>query len=307
MPVETRLAQRLVLEPYRGDRQHREPVGADQEGVLVGAVRRAAVLDDAQAPGGDLVDDPVVEQDHAIGDVLLETVAGERVLAALAGDDRGDAAVLQPAEQAPQLGPEDGVVGEAGEERLDGVEHDPLGADRVDGMAEADEQALEVVLAGLLDLAALDVDEVERDLLLPHQLVEVEAERAHVRGQLGRALLEGHEHARLVHRRRAADDELGREHGLAAARAAADQRRPAARQAAAGDVVETRDSGPGLGQIEPGGGILFLHGSGGAVEGGATMPSPRGAAAASLGRRRACPSGTPGQSRRSGKPGRIGS
>ena len=43
-----------------------------------------------------------------------------------------------------------------GEQRLDGVEHHPLGADRVDGVAEPDEQPFEVVLAGLLDLAALD-------------------------------------------------------------------------------------------------------------------------------------------------------
>ena len=38
----------------------------------------AAVLDDAQPARGELLGDPVVEQDHAVGDVLLEALAGER-------------------------------------------------------------------------------------------------------------------------------------------------------------------------------------------------------------------------------------
>ena len=53
------------------------------------------------------------------------------------------------------------VVGQAGEQRLDGVQHDALGADRVDGVAQADEQPLQVVLAGLLDLAPLDAHVVD--------------------------------------------------------------------------------------------------------------------------------------------------
>ena len=68
-----------------------EPVLVDEERVLVGAVRRAAVLDDAQPPGRDLLVDPVVEQDHAVGDVLLEALAGELPVAALAGDHDRDA------------------------------------------------------------------------------------------------------------------------------------------------------------------------------------------------------------------------
>ena len=111
------------------------PLLVDQERVLVGAVRRAAVLHDAQPARGDLVVDPVVEQDHAVGDVLLEALARELALAALAGDDGGDAAVLEPAEQPAQLGAQDRRVREAGEQRLDRVEHDALRADRVDRVA----------------------------------------------------------------------------------------------------------------------------------------------------------------------------
>ena len=101
----------------------------DQEGILVGAVLRAAVLDDPQPPRRDLVVDAVVQEDHAVADVLLQAVAGERLLALLAGDDGRDALVLEPAEQPAQLGAQDRLVGQPGEERLDGVQHDPLGPD----------------------------------------------------------------------------------------------------------------------------------------------------------------------------------
>ena len=53
---------------------------------------------------------------------------------------------------------------------------------------------------------------------------------------------------------RAADEELHRQQGLAAAGAAADERGPAARQAAAGDLVEPLNAGRGLGECP------FLHG-----------------------------------------------
>ena len=54
-------------------------------------------------------------------------------VAPLAGDDRRDALVLEPAEQPPQFGPQDGRVGQAGEEGFDRVQDHPLGPDRVDG------------------------------------------------------------------------------------------------------------------------------------------------------------------------------
>ena len=242
------LVGRLVLQAQRGDRQDGDAVLVDQEGVLVGAVGGAAVLDDAQPAGRELLGDAVVEHDDAVGDVLLQAVAGERAVAALAGDDRRDPLVLEPAEQPAQLGAQDGGVGQAAEERLEGVEHDALGADRVDGVAQADEEAFEVVLAGLLDLAALDVDVIHQQLVLVGQFFQVEAEGADVLGQLLGGLLEGHEDAGLAELGRAADEELHREQGLAAAGAAADEGGPAARQPAAGDFVESLDAGRGLGE-----------------------------------------------------------
>src|ERR1051326_2168913 len=97
------LAARRVVELQRCERQHVDAILVDEERVLVGAVRAAAVLDDAQAARRHLLAHAVVEQDHAVGDVLLEALARELAFAALAGNDGRDALILQPAEQAPQL------------------------------------------------------------------------------------------------------------------------------------------------------------------------------------------------------------
>src|SRR5262245_29732451 len=97
-------------------------------------------------------------------------------LASFGRDKSRDALVLEPAEQAAELGPQDGLVGQAAEQRFQRVQHDPLGPDGVDGQPQPDEEGLQVVLAGLFNLAALDVDVVEGQLLLLHQLVEIEPE-----------------------------------------------------------------------------------------------------------------------------------
>ena len=76
---------------------------------------------------------------------------------------------LSQREQAAQLGAQDRRVGQPGEQRLDGVEHDPPGADGVDGVAQSDEETLEVVLAGLLDLAPLDPHVAHDELLVADQ------------------------------------------------------------------------------------------------------------------------------------------
>ena len=80
----------------------------------------------------DLVGDAMVEQDHAVGDVFLETEAGERIFAALAGDDRSYAEGFQELKQPANFRAQQCRVGEAGKQRLDRVEHDALRADRLD-------------------------------------------------------------------------------------------------------------------------------------------------------------------------------
>ena len=78
------------------------PCSSIRNGYSLVPCARAAILDDAQAPRRHLLVDAVVEQDHAVGDVLLQAVAGQRAFAPLAGDDGGDALVLEPAEQPAQ-------------------------------------------------------------------------------------------------------------------------------------------------------------------------------------------------------------
>ena len=133
--------RRGMIEPQRRDRQHRNARLADQERIFVRAVRRAAIFDDAQPARGDLLDDAVIEQDDAVGDELLEALTREMMLAALTGDDRRDAAVLQPSEQPPQFRAQNRLVRQAREDRLDRVEHEALRADRANGFVEADEEA----------------------------------------------------------------------------------------------------------------------------------------------------------------------
>ena len=53
--------RRRVIQIDRGDRQDGDALLVDQERIFVGAVGGAAILHDAQAAGGDLVGDPLVE------------------------------------------------------------------------------------------------------------------------------------------------------------------------------------------------------------------------------------------------------
>ena len=114
-----RLLRDRITEAGRGDRHHADPLVVDQERIFVRAVGRAAVLDDAQSTGRDLVLDPVVEQDDAVRDIFLDAVPGQLPIAAFAGDDGGDALVLQPGEQPAQLRTKDRRIGKAGEEGLE--------------------------------------------------------------------------------------------------------------------------------------------------------------------------------------------
>jgi len=176
-------------------------------------------------------------------------VAREGAVAALAGDHGGHAALLEPAEQAAQLGAQDRRVGERREQRLDRVDDHALGVDRVDRRAEPHEQPVEVPVAGLLDLGTVHLDVVDHEFAVGLELPEIEAQRRDVGGQILRRLLERGEHPRLVEHRRPADEELHPQQRLAATRRPADERRAATRQTAAGEVVETADPGRRLRQL----------------------------------------------------------
>jgi hypothetical protein len=218
----------------------------------------AAVLDHAQAARRDLIVDAVVEQDHRIRDVLLESLPGQGAIATLARDDGGDALVLQPPEQPSQLRPEDGVVLQAGKQRFDGVEDDAPGSDGPNRVVEPDEQPFEIVLACFLDLAAFHAHVVDRELLRLDQLREVEAERRDVAGNLLGVLLERHEHAGFIEINGAVHQKGERQQRLAGSRPPADERRPAGRQPATRDLVEAVDSRSGFCEL-PAAGQMRQH------------------------------------------------
>ncbi len=232
-----------VVERDRRDRQHDEALGGDQERELVGAVRGPAVLDHPEPAGGDLLGDPVVEDDHAIGDVLLDPVPGEAVVAAFPGHDGGHAPLFQPAGQPVEFRPDGRVVAERAEQHLDRVQHDPPGADAPDRVVENQEERPEVERAGGDDLGGLDLERDHREQAVPLELVEVEAERAHVQGDLLRGLLEGHQHAGLTVLLGPGDQEFQSQQRLARSRAARHQRYPAPGQPALGDLIQPGDSG----------------------------------------------------------------
>src|SRR6185295_13735351 len=126
----------------------------------------------------------------------------------------------------------------------------------------------EIVFTRFLDLAALDPDVVDGELLRTNQMRKVEPERGDVAGHFAGVLLEGHEDARLVEIQHAVDEKCKAEQRLAGSRPAADKRRPPLRQPAERDLVEAPDAGGTLRQAVSESGIgekgeigLLLHGA----------------------------------------------
>nr|QMS47978.1 hypothetical protein WG33_0177 [uncultured bacterium] len=188
----------------------------------------------------------------------------ERSVTPLRRDDGRHAALLEPAKEPTQLGTHNERVGKRGKKRIKGVDENALGANGVDCRAEPQEQAFEIVFSGFLDFAALEMDIVDDEFLLPRQRIEVHAERGDVTRQFMRHFLEGDQDARLAELDCAAQQKLDAEESLAAARGAANQGRPSLRQAAEGNLVKPFYSsgcfGNGLGHRgAPGVGRVFCH------------------------------------------------
>ncbi len=137
-------------------------------------------------------------------------------------------------------------VGQQRQYDVQGIEHDALrphfpglGLQRRQHPAEIEVPGLDQVGQRL---------RVHEKQLLPPQLRELPIEACGIGHDALRGLLESDEDARLLARARAMHQELQREHGLAGARPAHQQRGAAARQAAAGDFIETGDAGRRLGR-----------------------------------------------------------
>src|ERR1041384_4175508 len=110
-------------------------------------------------------------------------------------------------------------------------------------MVEADEKTLQVIDAGVVDLAAFDVDMVDEESLLAHEGVEVETKRSHVAGQFPGGFLKGNEHSGFIVLLRSAHEEFGCEESFATTSAAADQGRASLRQTTVGNFVKTTNAG----------------------------------------------------------------
>ena len=107
----------------------------------------------------------MVEQNDGVGHVFFESVPGKSSLTPLTGNDRGHAFVFEPPKEARQLHSEDAGIGESREQRLDGVQDNPLRPDRPDRVIQSDEEPLQVVLTRLFDLMPIDADIVDDDFL----------------------------------------------------------------------------------------------------------------------------------------------
>ena len=107
----------------------------------------AAKLEDLDGPPADLVLQAVAEDDHVVGDELLDAVARDRpvVLGPLGGDDRGDAHPAQGAGDPEQLAADRGVVVELGEDPAERVERDAAGLDLADGVLDPGQERAQVV------------------------------------------------------------------------------------------------------------------------------------------------------------------
>ncbi len=174
-------------------------------------------------------------------------------------DDGRDAAILQPLEQAPQLGAQHGAIAKSREQRLQRIENHPLRADLVDGIGKTDEQPFEIVLAALRDLAPLDPDVVDQQLLLADERGQIVAERTHIGRQILGALFEAHDYARFIEACGAIHQERQGEERLPTACGAGDQRRTARRKPAERNFVQTCNARRRLAQLFGHAGRPVLH------------------------------------------------
>ncbi|MEY9364163.1 hypothetical protein ABH994_006884 [Bradyrhizobium yuanmingense] len=121
-----------------------------------------------------------------------------------------------------------------------------LGADLVDRKFEPQEERLEIIVTDLGDFGWVDLDMLDMDLRLVDQPLEIEAERIHIRDNVDRTLLEGHEDPGLVVQPRAVEEEGRSEQCLAAAGRAADKRWPSRGKAAKCQIVKAVDASCGF-------------------------------------------------------------
>ena len=118
----------------------------------------------------------MIQHDYTIRDVFFQAVTGQGAIAALGGDDRGHVPVFKPAKETAYFCTQDSLIGEAGEQRFQRVEHHTLSADQINGVLQTDEQALQVILPSFLDFAALHMNIVEKKFFPRGEVLQVETQ-----------------------------------------------------------------------------------------------------------------------------------
>src|SRR5579884_139193 len=119
----------------------------------------------------------MIEQDHAIGYVLLQTMSRKRpARAGFGGDHGGDALLLEPPKQPAQFGTNDGFIWKSSKEHLNGVENQALGADTSNSVFYAHKKTGEVVFSGFFKLVARNLYVVNDQHIFLFQRHEVIAQ-----------------------------------------------------------------------------------------------------------------------------------
>src|ERR1041384_561879 len=198
----------------------------------------SSILDYSQPPGRNLLNDAVVEQDHAIGDIFLQTVSCKDAFATFRRDDRRDPPTFQPPKEPPEFGAKDQFVRQCGEQGFDRIEHDSFCLDVIDGMTKPEEESFQIVLAGFLDLTLFRSHEIQHQETSLDEIRQVEPERGDVLHQFLFVLFKRHEHAWLCEFGRTSHEEFHAEERFPATSPAGDERRTPAWQTATGDFVE---------------------------------------------------------------------
>ena len=137
------------------------------------------ILDDSQSSCRDLLNDAMVERNHAVGHIVLQAMSRGCTLASLGRNDRRRSQILASAEEPPKFGTQDQFIRQRGEQGCDRIQYDPLRLDAIDGVTKTDEESFQIVLAGLLDLALFRSDEIIRQEipLLERRKVETRGRR----------------------------------------------------------------------------------------------------------------------------------
>jgi len=102
--------------------------------------------------------------------------------------------------------------------------------------------------AAAMNLALNNAANVDQYYSDRGELVEIEAHRSNILCNLFRIFLEHHEHSRLAEPRRAAHDELHREHCLPRARTSRYERRAPQGQSAVSDFIQAHNPRASLGE-----------------------------------------------------------